>query len=372
MKKLSKLILFIIIISSLICLVQKLGILDFCFYKITQEDISNYSAYYFNQLNEEEKSIYIKIDKAVQNLKEKVFLGPQEQENINLKMEKILTAYFYDNPEEYYVSNEYAIITRDFKVFDYVILNLKYITEDKYEIEAGKKLLDEAIDNMLKTHIKQGMTGFEKEVAIHDALVQHVDYYVYKDINSIPAIKHTAYGALIDKEAVCDGYAKAFKLLLEQCGITNVIISGKTENENHAWNLVELGGKYYHVDVTSDKLNDNGKHVIHTYFNLTDKQIQQTHIVDDIFVIPIANEEKYNYYNKTGNYVSYEDNLYSKLSKIISVQAKASVLEIKVDKRYYLQSIVDTLYDLDFNNWRSNKRTNITYSKMNDVYIFIK
>ena len=244
MKKLLKLILFILIISGLICLVQKLDILDFCFYNITDEDISNYTGYYFNQLDKEEKEIYIKIDNAVQKIEDKVFLGSQEQQNLNLKIEKILTAYFYDNPEEYYVSNEYAIITRDFRIFSYAILNLQYITDNIYEIEDGKKALDEAIDNMLNYCIQQDMTEFEKEVAVHDMLVEHIDYYQYKDINQIPAIKHTAYGALIQKEAVCDGYSKAFQLLLKKCGINAIIISGKTEKENHAWNMVEHEGKY--------------------------------------------------------------------------------------------------------------------------------
>ena len=96
------------------------------------------------------------------------------------------------------------------------------------------------------------MTDFEKELALHDAFLKKVKYYEYEDIDKIPMIKHTAYGALVQNEAVCDGYSKAFSLLLNQVGIESTIISGKTGNIAHAWNVVKLDNEWYHVDATWD------------------------------------------------------------------------------------------------------------------------
>ena len=67
-------------------------------------------------------------------------------------------------------------------------------------------------------------------------------------------LQHTAYGALVNKEAVCEGYAKAYKLLMDAMGIPcDVVI-----NEEHAWNVVCLEGKWYLVDVTNDDTSGNG------------------------------------------------------------------------------------------------------------------
>lgn len=353
-----------------ICLAKELGI--FSISQITAEQINNYTNYYYDKLELDEKTIYLKIDEAIRNKDKKVTLGIGEYEDVKLneKVSKVLTAYFYDNPEIYYLSNEYVITVRDLKVFETVTIKLKYITKD---IETKNEELETAITKFLSQNVKSGMTDFEKELAIHDALVQQVDYYEYEDINAIPTIKHTAYGALVENEAVCDGFSKAFKLLLEREGIESVIINGITNNTLHAWNLVKLGNDYYHVDVTSDNIKDgNNKYTIHTYFNVTDSQIKKTHAIGEVFSHPKCSVEKYEYYKYKGLYISYEDGLYSKMRKIISNSRNSKILELRADKRYYAQTIIDALYDLDFNNWLSSGKTKIEYNKVGDIYVFIK
>ena len=217
------------------------------------------------------------------------------------------------------------------------------------------------------------MTDFEKEVAIHDALVKHVNYYKYEDINTIPSIKHTAYGALVEKEAVCDGYSKAFKLLLDKVGIDSIIISGTTDNVSHAWNLVKLDDEYYHVDVTSDKLEEKAdKYVVHTYFNVNDEKISKSHTIDNAFNYPQCASIQYQYYVQKGYTVYSKDNLYNKLQQIISKQKQSDVLELQVTGAYSSKKIINTLYHLNFNNWGSSWKTSVSYSKIDDVYIFIQ
>ncbi len=65
---------------------------------------------------------------------------------------------------------------------------------------------------------------------------------------------HTAEGCLLDGEAVCDGYSKAFKIMAEECGLQAKLVN----NNLHEWNLVKINGNWYHVDPTfADK---NGAH----------------------------------------------------------------------------------------------------------------
>lgn len=370
MKKFLKLL---IVIIALICLVYKLDILGFFVLNASDEQLARYNGYYFNKLDLEEKNMYVKIDEAVKQGDKKVFLGFHKDIDIKEKLSKIIQAYFYDNPECYYISNKYGISTADLKFSEYSILELEYLTASDAEIEIKDQELENAIDKLLERCITDDMSDFEKELAIHDALAENVEYYKYEDINEIPCIKHTAYGALVEKQAVCDGYSKAFKILLDRVGIENIIIHGSTENVAHAWNLVKLDDDYYHVDVTSDKVEEKGKkYVVHTYFNINDEQLSKTHKITNEVIYPKSIALKYDYFNQTGYQIQMGDILYSKLNEIVSKQQNTSILEFKVDNQFSSRRIIDTLYDMNFNNWKYSGKTSVEYNQMQEVYVIIK
>ncbi len=371
MKKIIKTI-SIIAVIFLICLVFKLDILDFSVFKVDEQKLTNYSGYYFNQLEQSEKEIYVKMDDAVKNMRETVWLGTVETDGLADKINRVITAYFYDNPDKFYISNEYVISTSDLRFVKLSTLKLSYIVNSMEQVKEKTQEIENEIDKIINENITQDMTEFEKELALHDALVKQVSYYEYENINDIPAIKHTAYGALVQNEAVCDGYSKAFKLLLERVGIENIIINGSSDGVAHAWNIVNIGGEYYHVDVTSDKLNEPKKYPIHVYFNLSDKVISKTHDIGKDYNISKCNSEKYEYYNKKDYYISEQDNLYNKLKEIVIKQNKSEILEIKVDEKYTARHIIDMLYELDFNNWYSSRKSKVEYTNIQDKYIFVK
>ena len=362
----------IIIAIFLICLVLKLDILDFSAFNIGKETNFIYTGYYYNQLEPEEKEIYSKIDYAVKNMKKTVPLGNVQTEELTENIGKVLTAYFYDNPKVYYLSNQYMVSTSNLMFFKTSTLELNYTTSSNEEIMLKNIQLEQALKEFIKTTVTDNMTEFEKEVAIHDELVKRINYYDYESIDNIPNIKHTAYGALVQNEAVCDGYSKAFKLLLEEVGIENIIISGTTEGMAHAWNIVSIGEEYYHVDVTSDKIENKNKYIIHTYFNLNDNEITKTHNIDKTYNIPKCNYDKYDYYTQKGYYISINDNIYTRLRNITAMQEESKILELKVDKKYTDKRLIDTLYDIDFNGWRSTGKSRVEYTKVQDKYIFIK
>ena len=95
---------------------------------------------------------------------------------------------------------------------------------------------------------------YDKILQVHNYLIDNV---VYDSSNSDLEMSHTLYGALINKTAVCDGYAKAFKYILDNIGISCVEVCGIAQNsagatESHAWNDVLLEGRWYAIDVTWD------------------------------------------------------------------------------------------------------------------------
>lgn len=98
--------------------------------------------------------------------------------------------------------------------------------------------------------IVSGFTGndFDRIKAAHDKLMSDVSY----DNSTNPnLVSHTAYGALINGECVCEGYAKAYKLMLDAMNIKCNYVTSSV----HAWNEVEYEGRWYMVDVTNDATN---------------------------------------------------------------------------------------------------------------------
>lgn len=129
------------------------------------------------------------------------------------------------------------------------------------------------------------MKDYEKEKALHDYLVKNCRYDERLYTNNMPEESYTAYSALINGVAVCQGYAIAMNLLLEEAGIESMIITGYgwvEENKtyiSHGWNLVKIQGDYYHLDPTwNDPIMEEDSEVVsYSYFNLTDNQIQKNH-----------------------------------------------------------------------------------------------
>ncbi|MDD3193829.1 MAG: transglutaminase domain-containing protein [Oscillospiraceae bacterium] len=108
--------------------------------------------------------------------------------------------------------------------------------------------LEQAVNAIL-----QGASGtdYDKMRYFHDAILAQC-VYDSAAASSYDPMACEAYGALVEGSAICEGYAKAFKLLCNRAGIPCEIIGGTVGSEAHMWNYVSLGGVYYLVDATFD------------------------------------------------------------------------------------------------------------------------
>ncbi len=122
-------------------------------------------------------------------------------------------------------------------------------TPEEYNICFGKMTAN--ADRMLAgIEDNSALSDEQKALLLHDRLCVHNEYPFYTDITDV---EHTAYGALANGSSVCQGYAMAYMYLLNRVGIKNYYVS--SGNLNHAWNIVYIDGKPYHVDVTFDDSN---------------------------------------------------------------------------------------------------------------------
>lgn len=147
--------------------------------------------------------------------------------------------------------------------------------------------------------IKTRFTGtdYDKIKGVHDFICINTEYDLSENDDYI---HHTAYGALINKSAVCEGYAKAYKLLLNAVGIESEMVI----NETHAWNEVKLMGEWYFVDITNDDNNS-----CYCYFLLgRDVMTSQVNQIVDGFVLDEENSGQISYYGyKNGENTSKRD-----------------------------------------------------------------
>lgn len=140
------------------------------------------------------------------------------------------------------------------------------------------------VETFKRKYIRETMSTFEKEMQIIQYLVETIDYDYDNYLNgTIPNESYNEYGALVKHVCVCSGYAAAFKVLCEACGIPAVIVS--SQEMNHAWNQVNIDGRWYNVDVTWEDPIFNGsvkngfgfKNLINNYINLTDEEMGKDH-----------------------------------------------------------------------------------------------
>ncbi len=134
--------------------------------------------------------------------------------------------------------------------------------------------VDEKVSSILKNILRDSMTQDQKEKAIHDYIVANVVY-------DKALTKYSAYNALYDGTAVCEGYALLAYKMLNKAGIENRLVLGNVDegsDDNHIWNLVNLNGKWYQLDCTwDDPVPDVPNRVCYDYYNLTDDKLAQDH-----------------------------------------------------------------------------------------------
>ena len=283
--------------------------------------------YYYNQIDNKARIIYDALESNIENLKTgnyTIELGEAyntllNQENgsqlLNDAYQAALDAFVLDKPEVFYIDTSKMLLMIYSKT---TILKTTYTVSIKAE-EGGTYFADgfsskeqvEEAENQLewvRQNLYEKLSGDipDKVEQMHDCLIDSLEY----DQTLTRTNTRNIYGALIEREVVCEGYAKAYKYLLDGLGIPNVIAVGTGTNssgqtEAHAWNYVEIEGSWYAVDVTWDdpvvigggKLpkRERQKHLLKgsETFN---KNHQETGKVSDsgkVFTYPKLSEEEY-------------------------------------------------------------------------------
>ena len=292
--------------------------------------------YYHSNLNSNQKKVYVAIYKGLRAFVSEITVPNIPAEEIS----KIFEGLLFDNPTIFYVST-YSIIVSSTKKT--ITICPKYSYNKNDAICYTKSILKQ----LQKFDILKQMDDLNKELNVH-AYCQKKIRYDYK-FNSYA---HTVIGAFSHNLAVCEGIAKFVKVVFDYIGVKCMIATGQTKNpvtnsmEEHAWNVVEIFGQFYHLDVTFD-ITLTGRQRRFDYFNLTEAEIKRDHNINGI--VPLCLSTNCNYFevhSLVTNSTSELENLIiqSLRKKQKNIMFKINFTHNKADIESYILKLAKTAY----------------------------
>lgn len=252
-----------------------------------------YCDFYYNQLNAAEKDLYNSFKSAT----EKFFASDNDYTSATLyayydksidyeRANAVFAAFYYENPQygafpaRYFIDKNYTYGNQ--YIFPFGVYDMLLTSSERKEFKEQINLATDA----WRENINEYKTPAEKEKYIAETLCNTITYTKSTYDQSI-------YGALIQENCVCNGYAMAFTYLCSIAGIDSFVVTCT----NHAWNMVNVGDCWYCVDAT---WMDQVSYVSYRWFNKSYETFQLNDtsgahtlrpIIADNFTFPFTIDE---------------------------------------------------------------------------------
>lgn len=240
-----------------------------------EEKLTEAQKYYFySQLDEPAKKIYVSIESNIEKIKngeDNIQLpaslsddaknNAEGKEYIAEQFQNAWDAFITDKSEYFYIdSSKVCLVTKmttkgNNTKYEFYISkgeNKNYYIDainSKEEVDIVVQEIEQA-----KKQILANATGtnYQKILYVHDWIINNVKYETQERAHT-----SNIYGCIVNKSAICEGYARAYKYLLDELNIPCILVSGTAVDENekterHAWNYVYLNNNWYAVDTTWD------------------------------------------------------------------------------------------------------------------------
>ena len=271
-KKLFTPIIFLCIIFAIFILCYK----NIPLFSINLKTLSNNNTTINNY-----KTYYAAVKDGMLNYDSTLTLNIQNYDKNTYNLD-VVKKILKDNPALQGNFTKYSMKVSHSLFFSKLTFTFAY-NESKQTIQNKEKAIQNKVNEIVSKVTNKNMKDYEKEVALHDYIVNNTKYDSRLSTGNMPKESFTAYGVLIKGVGVCQGYTEAMDRLLKACGIESTMVTGYANNGTgwigHAWNIVKIGGKYYHLDTTWDDpiMSDGSNRIRYSYFNITDEQISKNH-----------------------------------------------------------------------------------------------
>ena len=241
----------------------------------------------YDVLNEAQKSLYRKIKAAAHAFytgtaaAEGVSYGSDEEKlpcfaivsntDSSLSNEdtvKVISMFRNDNPMYFFVGNTYLYsMDYDFETEENYVGAVYIACVEEYTSGTARQAERRALETQItaaREQVEAQDTAWAKARAANDWLCNSLTYAYDASGNPDDSMaSHSVVGAFDERycAAVCEGYAKAFQLLMNAAGVANAYIIGLGNGGGHAWNMAQMDdGYYYYFDVTWNDSTSSDKY----------------------------------------------------------------------------------------------------------------
>lgn len=270
--------------------------------------------YAYECLNDSEKSVYDDMLDAINSHASEVTVFSSNVTDEQIK--KIIDYVQIDHPEIFWFQHG-ATFYFDANTRIVNKVDIKYcMTQD--EVATRKKAIDDTLSSFMDS-INDRMSDYDVAVKVYENIIKLVDYDTVgleKQKNTegsaeIPDDLRSIYGVLVNRKAVCAGYAKATQYLMNLMGFECTYVTSET----HAWNLIKLEGEYYHLDTTwGDSSNTEQNHIQsetidYDCFCITTEEVEKLefHKATGALPLPQCTATKCNYHRRNGLFLEKYD-----------------------------------------------------------------
>lgn len=272
---------------------------DFPELTVTIEEVEG--DFYYQQLAEEEQTVYRELLQGVQDMEECILVHAGRDDH----PEKVYEYLLYDRAELFWCDGSSKMTVYD----SYTEFYPGYSCTE--EIRSQRQAEIDAAAEECLWGVDAGASEYDRIRYVFEYIVNTVDY----DENAPD--NQNIYSALVGKRSVCAGYSRAAQYLLGRLGIRTIYVVGTVEGQGaHAWNIVSCGGKYYQMDVTfgdpvfysaesGEKLPENV--INYDYLCCTDAEIAVDHVQNSEVRYPACSQDDLNYYRLEGMYYDAYD-----------------------------------------------------------------
>ena len=296
--------------------------------------------FYYGSLSPKQKRAYKDVLKGILEYKNTIsMMGLFDTSAIG----DVMNAVKYDHAELFHV---------DFSKYGYgrtaigAAISIGYLY-DRHEADKHKTELEKLVLSTIKgADISERDSDILKFRKLHNYIVRNFEYdemAVNRPERHMGSF--SAFETLKNRKGVCEGISKAYKLICDNMNLKSGILIGESTlpgfemNMNHAWNICQIEGDFFHIDVTWDMgISQSGKFYRYDYFGLTDERIGKDH---KYAVIEKCITEKYDYFLNTKKDIGDKE----KLKKYIvsQIDGGSNNIYFRIGKNWAVDSQLSTV-----------------------------
>ena len=254
------------------------------------------SRYVYDTLSEKDKVLYDRMDAAILSCSDSVDASDFSKDDCL----RIYSDYLDDHPGVFWCDTKISYTT-GIDQNGKVTHGVKFSFTHQDNLRSDKIAFVNLVDYFHR-YIKDDVNEWFKLFHIYEYLASTIVY----DNNYMD---QSMWSVFFNGVGVCAGFARSFQYLALLEGIPCLIVTGYERDENgnpgtvrHAWCMARLEGKWYHFDPTWGIKDSNGN-VDYTYFCRSQERIEKTHVIDNAYPLPKAEDDSLSYVSVRHRYL---------------------------------------------------------------------